>query len=106
MEPCEASISDHRDGQSGARPAVEDLSHRRLQAELINPAGRVRRVLPCVGSNGERAHRLCSFLTSPNGCTSGYLGSIGVMMPTRSSMAAAASRHMSSRYRGPITCTA
>jgi hypothetical protein len=62
VEPREASVSDHRDGQSGARPAVQDLSHRRLQIEIIDPAVGLRRVLTLVGSSGGRAHRLCSFL--------------------------------------------
>ena len=44
-------------------------------------------------------------VTSPACVHGGYLGSIGVMMPSLSSSAAAASRHRSSRYRGPITCT-
>ena len=102
VKPREASVSDHGDGQSGARPAVQHLSHRQLQIEIIDPTG-LRRVLTFVGPGDGSSSLLLSCLTER---TLGYLGSIGVMVPSRPSMAAAASRHMSSRYRGPIICTA
>ena len=53
VEPREASVSDHRDGQSGRRPAVEDLSHRRLQVEVIDPTVRVRVCSPSSGPVGD-----------------------------------------------------
>jgi hypothetical protein len=40
-KPRDASVSYHRDGQAGARPAVEDLNDRRLQVEVIDPTVRV-----------------------------------------------------------------
>jgi hypothetical protein len=57
VEPREATISDHRHGQPGARPAVEDLSDRRLQVAFIDPAVCVRGVLAFVRSVGIPAHR-------------------------------------------------
>ena len=58
MEPREASVSDHRDRQAGARPAVKDLSDRRLQVEVIDRTVRVRRLFAFVVSGGGRAHHL------------------------------------------------
>ena len=37
VKPREASVVDHGDGQSGARPAVQHLSHRQLQIVIIDP---------------------------------------------------------------------
>ena len=70
MEPGEASLSDHRDCYSRARPAVEDLSQRRRQLAGIDSAICVRGVLAFIRSDLGRAHRLCSFLASPMGAPS------------------------------------
>ena len=62
VEPRETSAIDDRDGQTSARPAVQHLSHRHLQIEIIDPTVGLRRVLTFVGPGGGRAHRLCSSL--------------------------------------------
>ena len=40
VEPRQVTVTDHRDGQSGRGPAVEYLSDRRLEVEVINRAVR------------------------------------------------------------------
>jgi hypothetical protein len=78
VEPREASISDHRDGQSGTRPAVEDLSQDRLQVAVIDSAVCVCGVLAFVGMSGRRAQWLCSLLASRGvEGSDGYLGFVG-----------------------------
>ena len=64
VEPREGSVTDHRDSQAGGRPAVEGLSHRRLQVEVIDPTVRGNGGLAFVEPGGGGAHRLLLLLAS------------------------------------------
>ena len=104
VEPDDVSVSDHGDRQSGARPAVEDLSDRRLRSRSSIQPYRAC-VLGLVGSGGGQ------LIVCPLVLLTEYLDQLlpGIDRGDDAEPvleAAAASRHRSSRYRGPITCTA
>ena len=70
VEPRQGSVTDHRDGQTGARPAVEDLSHRRHQRRAHrSDRTRTSCCSPLLGRAGDVLIGPLSFLTSPNECS-------------------------------------
>ena len=82
MEPRQGSAADHPHRQAGDRPAVENLGDRPASRSRSSIGPYAGVVCPPSSCRVGGALMICSFLPS----RIGYLGSIGVMMPSRSSM--------------------